>query len=94
VVVNHVVVPDSDGPITYPVFAFTTSRGASFEVRSRYASGSPGYALGDYVTIRYDPNDSRQAEIIGASRYHFARFVALGVGSLVILAVFFIRLAR
>jgi hypothetical protein len=82
VVVRNVVVPDSDGPIVYPVLAFKTLRGESVEVRSRCGSGKPTEAVGYSVSAYYDPKDPQQAEIIGAANMQIAMLVALGLLSL------------
>ena len=53
----------SEGAIYYPVFSFIDREGKEHEIHSSYGSYPPRYEVGDSISVLYEPQNPRKAEI-------------------------------
>jgi len=93
---REVTTPGSSGAY-YPVVAFTLPSGEVVTFTSNFGSRPAGYKAGQKVTVRYDPDDPQNAEMVSAlSKWLMPGILAfmgvivccLGVTFLVLFGVF------
>lgn len=77
---------DSDGNLLYaPRVRFRPDKGGTFAFTSRVSSSHSGYAVGDQVTVFYDPADPGHAQIDRGIWNHVLPMGIAGTGALITL---------
>jgi hypothetical protein len=71
---------DSDGTMHHPVFTFTDSAGVPHTQRSSVSSSSPDFAVGEHVTVLYDPSAPKNSKIKSFQTVWLGPVIATGFG--------------
>jgi hypothetical protein len=84
VVIRHDVTDDSESTTYEAVASFTTPDGRQFEAREVTSSSNADYAVGQTVTVYYDPADPSSA-IVDSAAATWLPLVFVGIGGLVLI---------
>jgi hypothetical protein len=68
------------GQIYYPVLEFRTRAGEAMRATSRVGSSPVRAGMGERVTVRYDPRDPQEVEIVGTGGARLALLCLLVLG--------------
>jgi hypothetical protein len=80
-IIDHLPVEHSTTAVAFPRIEFTAANGETVEFVWRHASSPPRYAVGQRVSVRYAPEDPRQAEVADSSQWEGVKITGLvGVG--------------
>jgi hypothetical protein len=88
VVVRHDVSEDSDSTTYKAVASFTTPDGRQFEAHEETSSGDADFAIGQAVTVYYDPADPSTA-IVDSATATWLPLVFIGIGGIVLVIALF-----